>query len=98
MAQPLHGGLWRDKPPTYFLEADVKFIRYSIIVDDSSQTPEQLKESLRKINSWVAANHTKFKVVEGYYPKELVITTDDLHTLNVLSHAVFSLIQQEKET
>jgi hypothetical protein len=91
------GVCWRDKPHISFSENSMKFIRYSIVVDDSSKTPEQLKEALRGLNPWVAANNTKFKVVRGYYPKELVITTDDLHTMNVLSSTVFTLIQQEKE-
>lgn len=72
----------------------MKFIRYSIIVDDCDYQPVELKDLLRRNNHWLSSNSQKFDVLKGYYPKELVIATQDLHTLNVLSGVVTTLVAQ----
>ena len=63
-------------------------VRYSMVLDNCDYTIDQLVQGLKSKNAWVDENINKFQFRRGYYPKEIVIFTQDSNNFNELSDAL----------
>ena len=58
-------------------DGKMNVIRYSMVLDDCDYTLDQLVHGVKAKNAWVQRNIDKFQFRKGYYPKEVVVFSQD---------------------
>lgn len=70
----------------------MRIVRYSMVLDGCEYSVDQLVQSLSNSDPWVKNNLNLFSFRRGYFPKEMVILTDNYKNLEGLERAIQKLI------